>query len=449
MSREGFQLWVVVLALGSWSVHGYPANTWPKESTTRSLDQLPRLEEGTGGRFWSRFSPGNSSRVGRCSPPLSPNDSLRESLGLSGGEQRPTLEEFPGENLLQNLPPVPSSRRGSWSKLSQGRRQPELEEDPQLFILDLRNFHDLANADLGFQNPNIQVTIEVVDEPQAEAEVEMDLVKDGHRNDWSATSSSLEMAMGHWKVFWPLFWEYPEQVEEGGGPASPTGQDYDPMGPVLSGVGGDWGSHWNKGWDIKENSDHIDAVTYSTPIQTTNSTDALDTSVDSCEKWLSCKNNFLQKYLHQVLTELPSCPCTYPSEVVYSAINMVDPRLHKTYRWRDASGPKERLDVYKPSARFCLRSMLSYDSSMLAAQHCCYDDQMRLITRGKGAGVPNLISTEFSPELHHKVDVLPWILCKGDWSLFHLVRPPNNGLACAHNPGEEVYEEELREAREF
>jgi len=106
---------------------------------------------------------------------------------------------------------------------------------------------------------SLQVTIEVVDEPQAEAEVEIDLVKDSHRNDWSATSSSSEMAMGHWKVFWPLFWEYPEQVEEGGGPASPTGQDYEPrtMGPVLSGVGGDWGSHWNKGWDIKENSGKI------------------------------------------------------------------------------------------------------------------------------------------------------------------------------------------------
>lgn len=171
--------------------------------------------------------------------------------------------------------------------------------------------------------------------------------------------------------------------------------------------------------------------------------------VDSCEKWLSCKNDFLQKYLHQVLTELPSCPCSYPSEAVYSAVNIQDDKLHKTYRWRDASGPKERLDIYKPSARFCIRSMLSYDSTTLAAQHCCYDDQMRLITRGKGAGAPNLISTEFSPELHYKVDVLPWILCKGDWSRFHSVRPPNNGLECADNPPEQVFQVELQEAREY
>ncbi|KAK2852905.1 hypothetical protein Q7C36_008106 [Tachysurus vachellii] len=53
--------------------------------------------------------------------------------------------------------------------------------------------------------------------------------------------------------------------------------------------------------------------------------------VDSCEKWLNCKNEFLQKYLHQVLTELPSCPCVYPSEVIYSAVNIFDEKLRKTY----------------------------------------------------------------------------------------------------------------------
>ena len=106
-----------------------------------------------------------------------------------------------------------------------------------------------------------QVTIEVVGGPQREAEVEMemDLVKDGQRNDWSASS---EMPEGHRKLFWPLFWEYPDPVEEGAtGPAAaaPGSQDYgyDPEEPILSGVGGDWGSRWNKGWDIKENSGKI------------------------------------------------------------------------------------------------------------------------------------------------------------------------------------------------
>lgn len=171
--------------------------------------------------------------------------------------------------------------------------------------------------------------------------------------------------------------------------------------------------------------------------------------VDSCEKWLNCKSDFLTKYLSKVLTDLPSCPCSYPLEAVYSAVNLRDERQGKSFRWRDASGPKERLDIYKPTARFCLRSMLSLDSTTLAAQHCCYDEHTRLITRGKGAGVPNLISTEFSPELHYKVDMLPWILCKGDWSRYHAVRPPNNGQQCADNPAEEEYLSQLQEAKEY
>lgn len=35
--------------------------------------------------------------------------------------------------------------------------QPEPEEESKPFVLDLKNFPDLANADIGSQNPNIQV----------------------------------------------------------------------------------------------------------------------------------------------------------------------------------------------------------------------------------------------------------------------------------------------------
>lgn len=171
--------------------------------------------------------------------------------------------------------------------------------------------------------------------------------------------------------------------------------------------------------------------------------------MDSCEKWLNCKSDFLAKYLSQVLKDLPSCPCAYPLEAVYSAVSLQDEHQGRSFQWRDASGPRERLDIYQPTARFCLRSVLSGKSSTLAAQHCCYDEGSRLLTRGKGAGAPDLVSTDFSPELHFKVDTLPWILCKGDWSRYHTVRPPNNGRACADNPPEEEYLAQLQEAKEY
>lgn len=171
--------------------------------------------------------------------------------------------------------------------------------------------------------------------------------------------------------------------------------------------------------------------------------------VDSCEKWLNCKSDFLAKYLSQVLRDLPSCPCAYPLEVVYRAVSLPEERQGRSFRWRDASGPRERLDVYQPTARFCLRSLLSLQSSTLAAQHCCYDAGSRLLTRGKGAAAPDLVSTDISPELHFKVDTLPWLLCKGDWSRYHAVRPPNNGRACADNPPEEEYLAQMQEAKEY
>lgn len=171
--------------------------------------------------------------------------------------------------------------------------------------------------------------------------------------------------------------------------------------------------------------------------------------MDSCERWLNCKSDFLAQYMRQVLQDLPSCPCSYPLEAASSTVSLQDERRGRSFRWKDASGPRERLDVYQPTARFCLRSMLSDESSTLAAQHCCYDEDNRLLTRGKGAGAPDLISTDFSPELHFKLDREPWIVCKGDWSRYHTVRPPNNGRACADNPPEEEYLAQLQEAKEY
>ncbi|XP_036405209.1 isthmin-2-like [Megalops cyprinoides] len=417
--------------------------------------------------------------------------------------QTPTKGVHQGLGVLQQQNQVQSAlstlhrhkRRWPHQRPAGVLPKPEPEEETQPFLLDLKNFPDLTSADLSSQNPNIQVTIEVVDEPQTDNGMELlESRRDRPR--------SSELWVGNRKLFWPLFWGYSDSGEDGTGRMSleDTAEDYtleyDGEESALSGVGGDWDRQWNKGWEPKDSyededeeewsiwspcsatcgqgnqkrtrscgysciatetktcdvqrcPDDTNAVTELIPYETENGTEILSADVDSCEKWLNCKSDFLQRYLQQVLTELPSCPCAFPSEVAYGSVDIFDDTLRKTYRWRDASSQKERLDIYKPTARFCVRSSLAVDSGTLAAQHCCYDDRLRLITRGKGAGTPDLISTEFSPELHFKVDILPWILCKGDWTRFHAVRPPNNGRRCTENPHQDVFMNELEEAREY
>ncbi|XP_067894357.1 isthmin-2 [Heterodontus francisci] len=396
----------------------------------------------------------------------------------------------------------PQQARGTQAQPKFGSNLEELNP----FVLDLKNFPDLTNADLNAQNPNIQVTIEVVDDPQAE--IEMDLLK-GNRNDWSISSAEW---LSHKDIFWPLFWEYPDSTEVGsldsangmdGDEEDDYAVEYEEEDTFLSTLDSVWDRNWplQKSWSSKEKfnyeyeenedwsawspctvtcgtgnqkrtrscgyactatesrtcdlkrcpgmEDDLNAATEKTLAEKENGTDLFDSEMDSCDRWLNCKSEFLKKYLMKALTDLPSCPCTYPTEAVYSIVSVHEDGKGRFYRWRDASGPKERLDIYKPTSKFCIRSMLSLDSATLAAQHCCYDDQMKLITRGKGAGAPNLISTEFSPELHYKVDVLPWILCKGDWSRYNDVRPPNNGLNCSENPLEDDFMAQLKEAKEY
>ncbi|XP_022249386.1 uncharacterized protein LOC106465754 [Limulus polyphemus] len=135
---------------------------------------------------------------------------------------------------------------------------------------------------------------------------------------------------------------------------------------------------------------------------------------DLCEMWASCKNDFLKQYLLN-LQNLPSCPCYYPTKIFYDN-KIWDSNLEKYMRWQDASGEAERLDVYKKGAYSCIRSLVSDINTGLAAQHCCYDKFQRLITRGPGAGTPHLISPEISRGLHYQVDILPWVICKGDWT---------------------------------
>ncbi|KAM4014139.1 isthmin-2 [Anomaloglossus baeobatrachus] len=365
------------------------------------------------------------------------------------------------------------------------------------FHLDVNG---IPQANLSSENPNIQVTIEV--DPNSQTEVELDL--SDMRTDWGDP----EWRSQH-ELFWPLFWEYNDfpdleisttsrsmRAENVGDYSSqyewednvPSGGDHDERSTpsdnwitddkyLYDYEDEDWSS-WSPcsatcgrpnqkrtrscgysctatesrvcdlppcpGEEDVENSTLVWATTAKS-----NGPSPESGSQDSCERWLTCKSEFLSNYLQRVLTELPSCPCFYPSEVVYSSLVLRDEKLARSFRWRDASGVRERLDIYNLGARFCLRSLLSRDSSSLGAQHCCYDHALRLVTRGRAAGIPNLISAEFSPELHYKADVLPWILCKGDWSRIHPLRPPNNGYECPENPSQEEYQTQLQEAREF
>ncbi|XP_056409091.1 isthmin-2-like [Hyla sarda] len=360
------------------------------------------------------------------------------------------------------------------------------------FLLGLKG---LIQANLSSENPNIQVTIEV--DPSSQAEVELDL--SDTRTDWGDPQWRT-----HHALFWPLFWEYNDfsdadvstmdDVQNTGETSQYeweenvlSGGDYDGHGApdenwvtdkYLYDYEEDW-SPWSPcsascgrpsqrrtrscGYSCTATESRVcdlppcpgeDDAEDSTFLGTQEAQSIAPTRQsapqDSCERWLSCRSEFLSNYLQRVLTELPSCPCVFPSEAVYSSLVLRDERLSSTFRWHDASGLRERLDIYNPGARFCLRSLLSRDSSSLGAQHCCYDHSLRLITRGRAAGIPNLISAEFSPELHYKADVLPWILCKGDWSRIHPLRPPNNGNGCPENPAEEEeYLAQQQDAQEF
>ena len=135
------------------------------------------------------------------------------------------------------------------------------------------------------------------------------------------------------------------------------------------------------------------------------------TDKDVCGKWVKCNKKFAQDFIKN--SSLPACPCYFPLIRVKSK-DIFDVKLDKNVKWIDASGHSDI--VYKPGAFACMRSSLVPGATTLAVQQCCYDSLYTLVTRGQSAGTPILISPEISKELHHKVDLLPWIICKGDWT---------------------------------
>ncbi|KAJ8248059.1 hypothetical protein GJAV_G00237790 [Gymnothorax javanicus] len=376
----------------------------------------------------------------------------------------------------------PAPRPHSQSQGSIGAVQ---TEGAGSFLLGLHNFPDLSKPDVNGHNPNIQVTIEVVDglegaEPQKEQRKESkpSWTAPNWRNWWQRTSS-----VGTARRLGDQDFRYEGNADDSNF-LRPLG-DWDHRGAqaeydYIDGDG-DWSS-WSacsvscgngnqkrtrscgyactatesRTCDMPSCPGFEDAFkTAATEVSILagtdgfNATELFGVDTDSCERWMNCKSEFLKKYMLKVSSDLPSCPCSYPTEVAYSTADIRDPASGRDFRWKDASGPKEKLEIYKPTARYCIRSALTLESTTLASQHCCYDDVMRLITRGKGSGTPNLISTEFSADLHYKVDVLPWIICKGDWSRYNQARPPNNGQKCVDNPSDEDYYKQFEEAREF
>ncbi|GCB80128.1 hypothetical protein scyTo_0018878 [Scyliorhinus torazame] len=76
--------------------------------------------------------------------------------------------------------------------LQEDARAPFQRDGPRTFLLDLENFPDLSKVDINGQNPNIQVTIEVVDGTEIEAERDLRKVT---KPSWPVPSSD-------WRNWW-------------------------------------------------------------------------------------------------------------------------------------------------------------------------------------------------------------------------------------------------------
>lgn len=87
----------------------------------------------------------------------------------------------------------------------------------------------------------------------------MDLAKEKEWLPPSSPSSTVDWIGGK-KLFWPLFWSYTDSSEDSNSRSGmeEIGEeeeeedyslDYGSEEPLPSGVGGDWDTHWNEGWD--------------------------------------------------------------------------------------------------------------------------------------------------------------------------------------------------------
>ena len=173
---------------------------------------------------------------------------------------------------------------------------------------------------------------------------------------------------------------------------------------------------------------------------------SLVTANNPCALWENCALN-QDPNLNSWMEKLPNCPCQFHRRQVFYIKTIYDQEQDKYFEWRVMK--VDKLDILRRTAKFCIRQRRSFTNSSLAAQVCCYDSKLKLITRGVGAGTPFRVSPDWSSEAHYKLDVLPIRLCNGDWTRYHAVRPPNNGRNCTENPDGREFARQVAKARDY
>ena len=124
------------------------------------------------------------------------------------------------------------------------------------------------------------------------------------------------------------------------------------------------------------------------------------------------------------LDELPDCPCSLQTRDWKRRQRFLIPPGFSI-------DPNPFLGAFHPGAYLCLRSGRSKSG---AGQQCCYDDNLKLITHGSGAGTPDK-SHASDPQGHTLDYVKPFEKCSLD--VYLEARPPNGGpkgSPCAKNP---------------
>lgn len=168
-------------------------------------------------------------------------------------------------------------------------------------------------------------------------------------------------------------------------------------------------------------------------------------SIDCCAKWFDCSMNYEQEF-KIIYNQLPACPCSvHPDFLPYEG-KFFDDKHKRNFIWRDVTHLYSKIPRQDP-AKWCIQQ--EPEQGSLSAQYCCYNNETALITRGSGAGTPRLISPSRFFEYHEKFDIQPWIDCKGDWTKYHAIRPPNNDLQCTQYPGEEEYQLQREQAQNY